>query len=82
MVQIISKNEYQYQIDFVNSVNDEELTNLSLNEKNLVCDILTEYGIPVNNENKDDFLWIREELNRRLANVDLKIPLESIQKEK
>ena len=82
MVQIISKNEYQYQIDFVNSVNDEELTNLSLNEKNTVCDILTEYGIPVNNENKDDFLWIREELNRRLANVDLKIPLESIQKEK
>ncbi len=78
MVQIISKNEYQYQIDFVNSVNDEELTNLSLNEKNTVCDILIEYGIPVSNENKDDFLWIREEMNKRLANVDLKIPLETI----
>ena len=78
MVQIISKNEYQYQIDFVNSVNDEELTNLSLNEKNTVCDILIEYGIPVSNENKDDFLWIREEMNKRLANVDLKIPLEAI----
>jgi hypothetical protein len=78
LVQIISKNEYQYQIDFVNSVNDEELTNLSLNEKNTVCDILIEYGIPVSNENKDDFLWIREEMNKRLANVDLKIPLETI----
>jgi len=82
LVQIISKTEYQYQIDFVYSVNEEELTNLSLNEKNTVCDILTEYGIPVNNENKDDFLWIREEMNKRIANVDLKIPLESVLKEK
>ena len=53
-----------------------------MNEKNTVCDILTEYGIPVNNENKDDFLWIREEMNKRIANVDIKIPLESVLKEK
>lgn len=59
-------------------MNDEELTNLSLNEKNTVCDILIEYGIPVSNENKDDYLWIREEMNKRLANIDSKIPLESI----
>ena len=46
-------------------MNDEELTNLSLLEKNTVCDILIEHGIPVSGENKDDFQWIREEMNKR-----------------
>ena len=46
-----------------------EPTNLSLEEKETIVDILTEKGIMLNKEGKEDFLFVKNELVKRLEEV-------------
>ena len=66
LVQIIGRPEYAYCIDFVRSINEDEPSNLVKEEKQTVCQILCEHGLPVTAEGKDDFNWIKDEMQRRL----------------
>ena len=38
------------------------MTNLSLEEKNLIYDILVNHGLPLNSEGKDDYIFIKNKL--------------------
>lgn len=53
------------------SVNEDEPTNLSKEEKQIVCQILCEHGLPVTAEGKDDFFWIKDEMLRRMKPADV-----------
>lgn len=64
---IIARPEYTYCIDFVTNLNANETTNLSKEEKSLLCDILIENGLPIDTaQGKDDFTRIKDELFSRL----------------
>lgn len=45
----------------------QELTHLSLREKEIIVDILVNHGLPVNSENKDDYNFIKVELQKQLG---------------
>ena len=45
-------------------MNGVELTNLSLEEKNVIYGVLIEYGLPINSEGKDDFNFIKTEMQK------------------
>ena len=40
----------------------QELTNLSKDEKNIIYDLLIDYGLPVNNDSKDDYAFLKNKL--------------------
>lgn len=45
-------------------MNGVELTNLSLEEKNVIYDVLVDHGLPINSEGKDDFAFIKTEMQK------------------
>ena len=63
-MQIIGKSEYQTNLNFEKNESAHELTNLSLREKEIITDILIDHGLPVNSENKDDYNFIKTELQK------------------
>jgi len=46
------------------------LTHLSLDEKNIIYEILIDHGLPINSEMKDDYVFIKNELVRLINAKD------------
>lgn len=72
LVQIIGKNEYQQNLNFEKNQSALEPTNLSLDEKNLIFSLLVDIGLPVNNDSKDDYNFIKNELYMAQKKIDIK----------
>ena len=61
-MQIIGKHEYQLNLNFEINQSAQELTNLTKDEKNIIYDLLIDYGLPVNNDTKDDYAFLKNKL--------------------
>ena len=46
------------------------MTHLSLDEKNIIYEILIDHGLPINSEMKDDYVFIKNELVRLIKPKD------------
>eukprot|EP00347_Sterkiella_histriomuscorum_P020477 403337650 len=62
LVQIIGKSEYQQGLSFEKAMNAQEPTGFTLDEKNMIYEILINVGVPVNSEGKNDYGFIRNKL--------------------
>jgi hypothetical protein len=58
LVQIIGKPEYQT-VSFDRVQSTQEPTGLNLGEKNLICNLLINQGIPVGADGKNDYGYLR-----------------------
>ena len=62
LVQIIGKHEYQVNLNFEINQSAQELTNLTLQEKNIIYELLVDHGLPINNDMKDDYSFLKNQL--------------------
>ena len=66
LVQIFGKNEYHNNLSFEQNMSEKEPTNLSLQEKQAILEVLTDKGLVLTKDGKDDYGWVKNELLKKL----------------
>ena len=62
LVKIIGKSEYQQDLSFEKAQSAQELTRFTLEEKNIIFDLLINFGVPVNSDGKNNYGFLKSKL--------------------